>query len=239
MLSHPIKHLSVAVIFVVSVFSSSAQSLDSTRIKDFPRFKLIQGNLDSDGLPISGAKLCLLKPENVCYQMPSNPGHSAGSVMCDYGLDPRSELLPLSRGGSLVFFSAEYSGGGSGSLESLAILRYESSGQIINILPFVGITGQSERAMWTVPGASRFPILVTADFNGMNGETHFAKHFYTVTAYSFDARKDRYTKLFSYRTSKKYPGLDDTNQPHILSPERRKILRLLGVKADETNRPSP
>jgi hypothetical protein len=112
---------------------------------------LIQGNVDSDGLPTSGARLCLLKPENLCYQMPSNPGYSSSS----------------------------------------------------------------------------FPILVTADFYWMDGETHFAKHSYTVSAYRFNVQTDRYAKAFSYRTSKKYPGLDEVDQVHVLGPERGEILRRL------------
>lgn len=220
------------VVFVGSIFSSSAQTLDPTHVTEFPRFRLIQGNLDSDGLPTSGARLCVLNAANVCYQMPSNTGLSTGQVKYDYGLNPTAERLPLSDGGSFVFFSAEYSGGGSGSLDSLAILRYESSGKIANILPFVDITNQSERAIWTIPKASHFPILVTADFDWRDGETHFARHFYTITAYTYEVRKGRFAKAFSYRTTKKYPGLDETDQPHILGPERKTILRRLGVNTD-------
>ena len=92
---------------------------------------------------------------------------------------------------------------------SLSILEYESGGKIVNLLPFVGVTNQSERAVWSVPEVSRFPILVTADFDWMDGETHFSRHFYTVSAYCFSIKNDRYVKAFSYRTSKKYPGLDE------------------------------
>ena len=226
------KYFSALILLTISVAVVRSQTLPSSQVTEFPRFKLIQGRVDSDGLPISGARLCLLKPAGHCYLMPSNTGYSSGAVVYNYGLDPRSERLSLKDGGSLVFFSAQFSGGGSGTLDSLAILRYDDSGKIVNLLPFVGVTNQSERAMWSVPEASSLPILVTADFDwDMDRETHFAKHFYTVMAYRFDAQSGRYAEAFSYRTSKKYPGLDDVGQVHVLEPEREEILRRLGKRS--------
>jgi hypothetical protein len=112
-------------------------------------------------------------------------------------------------------------------LDRLAILRYEADGKIVDLMPFVGVTNQGDRAVWQIAEASKFPILVTADFYWTDGETHFADHFYTVTAYHFDVEKDRYFEAFSYRTSKKYPGLDKVDQVHILGSERAEILKRL------------
>ena len=81
--------------------------------------------------------------------------------------------------------------------------------------------------MWHVPQVYNFPILVTADFNWMDGEKHFAKHSYTVSAYRFDDQKNQYIKAFSYRTSKKYAGLDEADQVNVLGLERENILRRL------------
>jgi hypothetical protein len=224
------KYLSALILLTISMSAVRSQTLPPSPVAEFPHFKLIEGKVDADGLPISGARLCLLKPADRCYLMPSNTGYSSGSVVYNYGLHPRSERLSFKAGGSLVFFSAQFSGGGSGTLDSLAILRYDDGGKIVNLLPFVGVTNQSDRAVWNVPEASSFPILVTADFYWMEGETHFSKHFYTVKAYRFDAQSDRYTQAFSYRTSKKYSGLDDVGQVHILEPEREEILRRLGKR---------
>jgi len=206
--------------------STSRAQTTSTPVAEFPRFRLIRGNVDSDGLPISGAKLCLLKLTDNCYVMPSNTA-SSGSVAYEFGLDPLSERLILKEGGSLVFFWSRFSGGGSGTLDRLAILRYEPGGKIVNLLPYVCATNQSDRAIWNVPKASNFPVLLTADFDWMDGETHFSPHFYFVNAYRFDAQRDRYTKVFSYRTSKKYPGLDNAEHIRVLEPERAEILKLL------------
>jgi hypothetical protein len=221
------RYLLISLYVAISISPAQGQTVSSTHIVEFPHFRLIPGNVDSDGFPTAGAKLCLLKPANDCYQMPSNTGYSSGSVVYTYGLDPRSERLSLKGGGSLVFFSAQFSGGGSGTLDSLAILRYESDGKIVNLLPFVGLTNQSDRAAWSFPAVSNFPILVTADFVWIEGETHFASHFYTVTAYLFGFKNDRYAKAFSYQTAKKYPGLDAVSQVRVLAPEREEIMRRL------------
>jgi len=204
-----------------------AQSVSAGRFTDFPSFKTIQGATDSDGFPISGAKLCLVESVGTCYQMPPERPSSSDSVVYEFGLEPRSERLPLPSGGSFVFFSSQFSGGGSGTLDRLAILRYEQNRKIVNLLPYVGVTNQSDRAVWQIENASKFPIVVTADFYWMDGETHFADHFYTVNAYRFDAEKDRYVQVLSYRTSKKHPGLDKVDQIHVLGSERAEILRRL------------
>jgi hypothetical protein len=167
---------------------SYAQPLHQVQTMDFPSFKVLPGETDADGLPTSGAKLCLLKPSEACFQMPSSKAEASDSVVYEFGLDPVSQRLPLPRGGSLVFFSAQFSGGGSGTLDSLAILRYELHGNIVNLMPFVGVTNQSDRAVWQIASVSNFPILATADFYWTDGETHFSDHKYqnTVAWRQFD-----------------------------------------------------
>lgn len=195
----------------------------------FPRFTLAKGQLDADGFPISGAKLCVLGRRDICYQMPSHTLPGPRTVTYDFGLDPRSERLTLAGGGSWVFFSATFSAGGSGTLERLAVLRYEEDGgrkRIVNLMPFVGATNVSDRAMWTVPSASEYPILVEADFIWGEGESHFSEHYYTVGAWCFDPKIDRYAKALSYRTAKKYDG-GDSATVRVLAPERQEILRRL------------
>lgn len=198
----------------------------------FPRFALSEGKLDQYGLPVSGAKLCLLARRDICHTMPSNDASASGQVTYEFGLDPRSERLPLVSGGSWVFFSAQFSGGGSGTLDRLAVLRYEPNaqgGKIVDLLPFAGVTNISDRAMWTLPVVSPYPILVVADFIWGDGETHFARHFYDVRAWRFDPNTDRYVEAFSYRTGKKYGG-GDVAPVRVLALERPEILRRLEEK---------
>ncbi len=197
----------------------------------FPRFTLVQGNLDAEG-PTSGAKLCVFERRDICYQMPSHTTDGPGGVTYEFGLNPRSERLPLPGGRSWVFFLATFSGGGSGTLERLAVLSYErdgGSGKIVNLMPFVAVTNVSDRAMWTVPSASEYPILVMADFIWSEGESHFGEHYYTVEAWRFDPGVGQYAKAFSYRTAKKYDG-GDSAPVRVLAPERQEILRRLGWK---------
>lgn len=173
--------------------------------------------------------MCLLRDRDVCYQMPSQAASGSANVIYQFGLDPRSERLLLAGGGSWVFFSGTFSGGGSGTLERIAVLRYQENGRvmaIVNLMPFVGVTNVSDRAMWTVPDASPYPIFVCADFLWGEGEPHFGQHYYTVEAWRFDPKEDRYVKAFSYRTAMSYGGGDST-PVHVLAPERQEILRRL------------
>jgi hypothetical protein len=204
---------------------SYAQPPHQVRNADFPSFKLLSGATDSDGFPTSGAKLCLLKATGICFQMPSYNGYSGGSVTYEFGLDPVGEKVPVTGDGSVILFSAQFSGGGSGTLDRLAILRYGADGRIVNLLPYVGVTNQSDRAIWQIATVSNFPILVTADFDWAEGETHFSEHRYVVKAYKFDPEKDRYLEALSYETSKKYPGLDEVDRVDVLNAERAQILK--------------
>jgi hypothetical protein len=197
----------------------------------FPRFTIVKGQQKSgEGVPISGAKLCIMARENICYQMPPEVSTDSSDVTYEFGLEPRSERLPLTGGGSWVFFSAMFSAGGSGTLERLAVLRYDGE-KINNLLPFVGVSNVSERAMWTIPNA-KYPVLVTADFIWGKGEVHFDPHYFTVNGWRFDQKSDQYVKVFSYQTTKKY-ACDPT--VHVLGPERQEILRRLSaVKKSRT-----
>jgi hypothetical protein len=193
----------------------------------FPRFTMAEGQEDKDGLPTSGAKLCALGRPDVCYLMPSHADPGSGKVIYEFGLDPRSERLPLRGGGSWVFFSATFSGGGSGTLERVAVLRFDQRDQrIINLMPYVAVTNAGHRAMWTIPGVSEFPILVLADFIWGEGETHYSDHFYQVEAWCFDPKLDQYKKVLSYKTDRKY----NSETARVLVDERQEIRRRLGAK---------
>ena len=198
----------------------------------FPRFRVAAGRVDADGMPLSGAKLCVLSKPGICYRLAAHAAYGSPSVIYEFGLEPEAEVLRLPNGGSWVFFSGRYSGGGSGTLDRLAVLRYRSAGsggEIVDLLPYVAVTNVSERAMWMVPGASAYPVLVCADFVWGEGETHFSEHLYQVEGWRFDPGVDHYVKAFSYRTAKKYNG-GDAEPIRVLGPERGEILRQLGVK---------
>lgn len=209
------------------------QTFNTPRSGVFPNFTLQKGQVDQDGFPISGAKLCISKRRNVCYQMPSHTSIGSGSVTYEFGLNPHFERVSVLEDSSWVFFSATFSAGGSGTLTRFAMLRYEEDRggeRIVNLLPYTGVTNESEQAIWRISRVSKYPILIEADFIWGEGETHFdSPHFYTVQAWTFNPKSDRYLKAFSYKTSKKYSGGDST-PIEVLKSERGRILQLLCAK---------
>jgi len=209
--------------------SSSAQPPVPAKILDFPRFKLIASPLDQDGIsPTSGAKLCTLQTKPVCYAMPAEMAKGGTQVEYQFGLDPVSERILVGDGGSVVFFLATFSGGGSGTLERAVLLRYQPDGTIVNLLPYVAVTNVSQRQMWRLPDVSDYPVLVTADFiwDFAAHETHLSPHRFEIQAWKYDPAQDRYARAFSYRTAKKYDS-GDSSPVNVLKPERAEILRRL------------
>jgi hypothetical protein len=92
-----------------SIIVCCTQAFSQDRFSDFPSFKMTRGTVDSDGLPTSEAKLCLLKPADICFQMPSKKINPSDSVVYEFGLNARSERLALPGGGSFIFFSSQFS----------------------------------------------------------------------------------------------------------------------------------
>lgn len=222
------RYLRTAALLLLCAIASHAQ----TPASSFPRFTTSPGRSDADGFPLTGASLCLLEHKNICYQLPSHTTAPPGKTTYEFGLEPKAERLNILGGGSWVFFSGMFSGGGSGTLDRLAVLRFQPSatgGKIENLLPFVGVTNSSDRAMWNLPQISPYPVLVLADFVWGEGESHFAPHFYTVEAWTYSPRDDKYFKALSYRTSRRYEGLDSTDSIKVLNPERPEILRRLSA----------
>lgn len=214
-------HSRIVLSIIASVLTVNCAFGQAPHTNPFPGYKISAGKVDGDGLPTSGAKLCLLAKPDRCFQM-----HAETASGNQFGLEPHAQRLPLPGGGSWVYFTAMFSGGGSGTLTQLAVLRFDPSGEIVDLLPYVAATNVSEHAMWTVPKASSYPILVHADFIWGDGETHFDRHFYTVEAWRFDPKLDRYVKAFSYQTSKKYGG-GDVQPVTVLQPEREEIIKRL------------
>ncbi|CAB3768698.1 hypothetical protein GQ57_34610 [Burkholderia sp. MSh2] len=193
----------------------------------FPRFTQAEGRQDSDGLPLSGVKLCVLPDRAPCFVMPAAPVPNSPKELYQFGLMPRSERLPIASGGAWVFFSGMFSGGGSSMLERVAILRYGANGKFENLMPEVTQTEMADRAMWNVPDVSPYPLFVRADFEWADNESHFDKHLFVVDAWAFDPATGRYAKRFSYRTTRRYDRGEGSD--HVLSAERAEIMRRLAA----------
>lgn len=198
---------------------------------NFPSAEIFEGKLDADGLPTSGARLCVEPTLRNCFQMPASSPKGESPGFYQFGLEPTMKRLPLEGGGSWLLFSAMFSGGGSGTLTRYAILRMDGS-QIINLLPDVALTNNSDNAVWNEPDLSSFPLFVDADYiwNFKAGETHFSKHFFAVEVWRFDPSKDRYVRALRYKTNKRYNGLDAADSVNVITPERPEILRRLSLQ---------
>ena len=117
------------------------------------RLTVSAGHLDVDGLPASGARLCVDREMLQCYQMASMEAPGSPDVVYQFGLDPAVTRLNVLGGGSWVLFSATYSGGGSGLLTRYAILRQQGI-HFTDLLPPVALTAVSDHAVWNAAALS-------------------------------------------------------------------------------------
>lgn len=210
------------------VFGGCALTQSPSNASSFPSAKVFDGKLDTDGLPTSGARLCVEPTLRNCFQMPASSPKGEPPGFYQFGLEPSMKPLPVKGGGSWLLFSATFSGGGSGTLTRFAILRMDGT-HINNLLPNVALTNNSDNAVWNEPDLSPFPLFVDADYiwNFKVGETHFSKHFFAVEVWRFDPSKDHYSRALTYKTSKRYDGLDAADPINVIAPERSEILRRL------------
>ncbi|WP_414441760.1 hypothetical protein [Burkholderia sp. 22PA0106] len=215
----------VAVLSVATIVVATAGAPAWSSETAFPRFAQKEGRLDANDTPLSGVTLCVLPDKNPCFEMPSSPIPGDAKDRYQFALNPRSERLPLAGGGSWVFFSGMFSGGGSGMLERVAVLRHAADGRIENLMPEVTATDIADRAMWNVPEVSPYPVFIRADFIWGDGEDHFGQHVFGVDGWTFDPGVHQYRKVFSYRTVRRYARGDQDD--HVLKAEREEILRRL------------
>jgi len=185
-------------------------------------YRVVNGQTDSDGFPISAARICVGSANTEqCYSPPAPKPPSP-----PFGLNATATDLKLATGVSLIVFTAESSIGGSGSLTNIALLA-DRNGQLIDLLPNITVTNQSEYRFWNLPAISGMPILTTADFVWGQVETHFSSHRYRITSYVYHKQGGRYVQLDEYITQKRYAGLDDANEIKVLEPEKATILHRL------------
>jgi hypothetical protein len=186
-----------------------------------PPYRVLNGQTDSDGFPTTAARLCIGSASSEqCYEPPPKP------PLAPFGLNATAREVKLTSGAKLLLFTAEASEGGSGSLTSIALLE-NRNGKLIDLLPTVRVTNQSEYRVWNLPAISTMPILITADYVWSAGETHFAQHRYRIMSYVYDKQAGRYLRRDEYVTEKKYAGLDDTDEIKVLGSEKPTILKRL------------
>jgi hypothetical protein len=189
----------------------------------YTQYRLVPGQTDDDGcVSKTPAKICLGESGvGPCYSPQSTKDYV-------FGLEPAARTIGRLDGQPLILFSAMFSGCGSGTLTDYSLLTTQR-GEFVNLLPRVGLTNQSELRAWQLPQISELPVLATADFlwDFDAKETHFATHRYQIAIYAFDKESKRYIQRLSYKTNKKYEGLDEANEIKVLELERLTILSRL------------
>jgi hypothetical protein len=195
----------------------------TSTIPCFAQYRVLPGNVDTDGLPTSPARICLgtVGIEH-CYTPPDY------MKQAPFGLGPKAQTIGKLNGQNLTLFTSTFSGGGSGDLTNFALLAVKE-GQFVNLLPKVQLTNQSEYKVWNLPQISSQPILITADFiwdlkaaeaSNYQEETHFAHHRYVIEVFIFDSASGCYLQRVKYTTNTKYPGLDEVNAIHVITAEK-------------------
>ena len=157
---------------------------------------------------------------SACFEAPQN-----------YGSNPLAESVELQPGRSAVMFQAVASASGSGSSTSLSILDLKD-GRLVDLVPQIRLSEQSEYALWKERDISDALILVTADYVNGVGETHFSRHRFRIRAYILEAAREasgspEYLLRSDFVTDERYPSLDETDRIDVLSKERANLLAQL------------
>jgi hypothetical protein len=169
--------------------------------------------------PSGPAKVCLVRTGK-CF--------TAGDPKRDppFGFAPKATIVHLNAAREAVLFTAVASAGGSGSMTLLSLLDLRN-GNLVDLLPGVAISNQGEYKIWQVATVSSTAIVVTADAVWGDGETHFARHRFSVSAYALGSQVPLYRLRDQYVTAKKYPSFDEVKQIAVLEDEKPEILQRL------------
>lgn len=183
------------------------------------QYHVIPGDTDKDGC--SGkepARICAGSTGTEhCYTPPTEKIYT-------FGLEPKAVAAGQLNGQPLILFSAMFSGCGSGTLTDYSLLTIRN-GDFVKLSPKIQLTEQSQNQLWRLSQISLFPVLVTADFLwDFKTETHFSHHRYAIHAYVFDPNTGNYLEKLHFETNRKYAGLDDAEEIHVLDSERPNVI---------------
>jgi len=224
------KYLRLFVLLPISISVVFAQGVRPAGVQEFPRYRLIEGASEDPYSTTTGAQLCLVDGLKTCFTLePEKAAVDGEEMVTQFGLLPEGQRVSIRAGGSLVLIFADC-GGGSGSSARFALLRYRRDHPLYDLLPKIELSNQSDHALWDVPSVSPMPVLVTADYIWGAGEAHYGSHFYEIRAYRYNPDTDKYAQILTYRTSRKYRGFDNWDDPFpLLKFERAQILHKLGA----------
>ena len=175
--------------------------------------------------PIDSVEHLALGPVVVCVASAPMPQcYTPPKANPPFGTEPKAKVVQLKSGIDALLFEVRATAGGSGSTHLLALLEPGKGKYLSNLTPDLTFGDQSEYHFWNVPSVSDMPLLVLADASWGSGETHFSKHHFFVTVYSFDSALRVYSLRDKYLTSGKYASFDEVDVINVLEPEREEIL---------------
>jgi len=206
------------VIAIVALTLSRQTDGPSATVFEGKQVEIITPQVDSIGSALASARVCLRSADqSQCYTPPKG--------ILFFGLEPHATIIKLAVGDQALLFTAVASGGGSGTQKVLALLKPGKGHDLDNLLPKgLTVSEQGEYQFWSEASISPKLLLVTANYVWNAGETHFSRHKFQVSTYVFSFSTQGYQLRDRYVTAKKYPGLDDTDDIHVLAFEKARIL---------------
>lgn len=169
------------------------------------------------------AKLCFWYEEEKKFDLCTDSITAYANADTIYRHQTVTELSVLAEP-HVIQFAAQFSGGGSGWLNQVSFWRFDRNRDTFQKAGQITLTEQGEYK-W-LEGGPQQRVLVAADAQWGDGETHFSTHKFHIQVYQFTAR-DGLKKTLNYITQSKYPGLDEVEEVDVISHETDEIMRRL------------
>jgi hypothetical protein len=184
------------------------------------RVMVTKPQVGGDGEPLGPAVICLFDVSGQqCYTPPEHD--------VPFGLNPEATAVRLTNNIDGLLFTAEASAGGSGSSNILALLVPGQGARLRNLFPSIVVSEQSEHQFIYRQVSSDMPIFAVADYLWSDGETHFSRHRFTISVYTYGKNVPYYQLRDQYVTAKKYPSLDEADAIVVIAHEKPEILARL------------
>lgn len=180
-------------------------------------YKAEPGLTNPDGFPATPARL-------VVYRGGKEHVYTAPAGDPSFGADPRVEVWDQGPGPRVFLFQASAPAGGSGFPVHAALLQ-DRPEALMALMPALTLSNAAECALLRDP-AHPEPVLATADFIWADGEGHYDRHRFRVSAYVSDPGTGLYARKVEYVTSRKY----STENGRVLSAESRVLMARLSGK---------
>jgi hypothetical protein len=110
------------------------------------------------------------------------------------------------------------------------------SRDFVNIFPPIGFTDEGEYMIFRSLGRGIEAVVVEANsIMDWKKETHYGPHKFRISIYKQSA-EGYYGEIGSYKTTNKYPSLDDVGSVNVITPELDRIKRFILSKEKKQKR---